>query len=217
VAVCAANDSSQDYKTMQLCGVRVQEGFLAQILGLAAGCVVVPIVLSIAHEAYTLGSPDLAAPQGQLFATLVNGLLLESRVPLRPILFGLAIGLVAIAMEWVGERRGRQLPSMALAVGIYLPPYLGVGILIGSLFRWFAERGRPQRNESILAAAGLITGAALFELLLGIAIVFLEFDESRLEIVDLPGWLHAALGAAGILGLGAILWFNSRARTAVKV
>lgn len=29
VAVCAANDSSQDYKTLQLCGVRVQDGFLA--------------------------------------------------------------------------------------------------------------------------------------------------------------------------------------------
>ena len=55
---------------------------------------------------------------------------------------------------------------MALAVGIYLPAYLGIGILIGSLCRYFGERaretdtGRRERtHEGILAAAAQIESA----------------------------------------------------------
>jgi len=217
VAVCTANDSSQDYKTMQLCGIRVQEGFFAQFLGLCAGCIVVPIVLGIAHEAYVLGSPDLVAPQGKMFATLITGLLLESQLPWMPILIGVAIGGAAVAMDVVGSKRGAQLPAMALAVGIYLPAYLGVGILIGSLFRWAGERGARQTNESILTAAGLITGAALFELILGSMIVFGDFDSGRLALFDADWWpsiARDALGIAGIAALGAILYVNSRPQRA---
>ena len=217
VAVCTANDSSQDYKTMQLCGVRVQDGFLAQFAGLLAGCVAVPVVLYIAHNAYVLGSPNLTAPQGQLFATLIDGLLLsEGALPWKPIGAGLVIGVAAVVMDLAAQKRGLQLPAMALAVGIYLPPYLGVGILIGAAFRWFGERGGKQSGESILAAAGLITGAALFELLLGIAIVGFAFDQENLALfADTPAAVATTVSVVGILILGGILWANSR-RTAAR-
>ncbi|MFT7542259.1 MAG: putative OPT family oligopeptide transporter [Gammaproteobacteria bacterium] len=212
VAVCTANDSSQDYKTMQLCGMRVQEGFFAQIIGLCAGCIVVPIVLSISHSAFTLGSPELTAPQGKMFATLITGLLLDNNLPWSPILIGLGIGVAAVAMDIIGAKRKVQLPAMALAVGIYLPAYLGVGILIGSLFRAFGERGRKQGNESILTAAGLITGAALYELVLGSMIVGLDFDPKALKVFSFAegSLIPSIVGVVGILGLGSILYFNSR-------
>ena len=232
VAVCTANDSSQDYKTMQLCGVRVQDGFLAQLLGLAGGCIVVPMVLNVAHEAYTLGSDQLTAPQGKMFSTLIQGLLLESKLPWYPICVGLAIGLLAVIMEIAAARRKIMLPSMALAVGIYLPGYLGVGILIGALFRWFAERGTGrQRGESILAAAGLITGAAALELILGVLI--LKFRDQGFSPEVLGDWAREVTltytrldetqsltlavsengqkwaAAGGIAVLGLLLFFNS--------
>lgn len=220
VAVCTANDSSQDYKTMQFCGVQVRDGFVAQILGLIGGCVVVPLVLYLAHEASVasaaegvvggLGSDDLAAPQGTMFATLIDGLLLSAEVPWYPILLGLAVGLMAVGMEIVGEKRDVQLPSMALAVGIYLPPYLGVGILIGALFRFFGEGGKGPRNEGILAAAGLITGAAAFELLLGLAIVTAGFDPARLNIVDGADAMKNIVAIVGILAIGVLLFVNYR-------
>ncbi|MFT4539203.1 MAG: putative OPT family oligopeptide transporter [Planctomycetota bacterium] len=209
VAVCTANDSSQDYKTMQLCGVRVQDGFLAQILGLLAGCVVVPIAVYIAHDAYVLGSESLPAPQGQMFATLVNGLLLDRELPWWPIIVGCAIGLFAVLMDIAADKRGIQLPSMALAVGIYLPAYLGVGILIGALFRYMGDRGKKQPGESILAAAGLITGAAALELGLGIAIMS-GFDIAKLEIFDLGPVPMNVAGLIGILLLGGIIYINSK-------
>ncbi len=226
VAVCTANDSSQDYKTLQLCGVRVQDGFVAQILGLMVGSIVVPIVLFIAHEAYTLGSDKLVAPQGKMFATLFDGLLLQNSLPWTPIAVGALLGALAVGAEILASKRGLQLPSMAFAVGIYLPPYLGVGILIGALARRLAEgRASTQRAESILAAAGLITGAALFELILGTILVGSsvmqergwianEFDPGSLKQFSLGLTPLNLAGVAGILVLAGILFANSRRRRA---
>lgn len=212
VAVCTANDSSQDYKTMQLCGLEVRHGFTAQIIGLVAGCIVVPISLAYAHGAYVLGSENLNAPQGKMFATLIDGLLIdtEGSLPWTPIAIGLAIGVFAVAMDVLGSRRGIQLPSMALAVGIYLPPYLGIGILVGSLFRRMGEGRGKQTNESILAAAGLITGAALLELILGVMIVSFDFDLGSLAFFDVSATMMNAVALAGIATLGGILYVNSR-------
>ena len=207
VAVCAANDSSQDYKTMQLSGLRVQDGFLAQLLGLCVGAVVVPTVLYVADSSFGLGSEALPAPQGKMFSTLVNGLLLESRLPWSPIIAGLVLGLASVGLEIGARKRGLTLPAMALAVGIYLPAAIGTGILTGALFRFLGERGRArQTNESILSAAGLITGAALLELILGIAILT-GFEESRLELFHTPAVWTAGVG---ILAVGGLLWWNSR-------
>ncbi|MEW6073464.1 MAG: OPT/YSL family transporter [Planctomycetota bacterium] len=213
VAVCAANDSSQDYKTLQLCGIRVETGFLAQLLGLLAGCAVVPVVLAVAHRAYTLGSERLSAPQAKMFATLIDGLLLRSELPAHPILIGLAIGGLAVALDAAAARRGRHLPSMALAVGIYLPAYLGVGILIGALCRRSAERGGGQSHASILTAAGLVAGAAFCELAFGFLIAF-GLEERRLAVVAARPVVRTLVSVAGIAALGALLHANSRRRAA---
>lgn len=235
VAVCTANDSSQDYKTMQLCGVPVQQGFLAQILGLVAGCIAVPTVLYISHEAYVMGSKDLSAPQGTLFANLIDALLLSGELPWQPIAVGLALGVLAVVVEVLGAKRGVLLPSMALAVGIYLPVFLGVGILLGALARAAGEGGGKRVAEATLAAAGLITGAALFELLLGISILSIpDFTAASLSVAsaedlnllthwsaapqfvqDLPPFWLDGRNLAGLLGIAAllaILFFNGRRR-----
>jgi putative OPT family oligopeptide transporter len=236
VAVCTANDSSQDYKTMQLCGVPVQRGFLAQLLGLVAGCIAVPTVLYVSHEAYVLGSADLSAPQGTLFAKLIDALLLSGELPWQPIAVGLGLGVVAVGVEILGAKRGLLLPSMALTVGIYLPAYLGVGILLGAVARALGEGGGRRVAEATLAAAGLITGAALFELLLGVSILGLpDFTAADLSIASaeelslapwaaegpellrgLPEfWLDGRnlVGLLGIAVLLGILFFNGRRRS----
>ena len=214
VAVCTANDSSQDYKTLQLCGMRVQDGFLAQLLGLVGGAIIVPIVLYVAHEAYTLGSVDLPAPQGVMFATLIDGLLLQGALPWAPIGIGLAIGLAAVLLDAFAERRGMQLPSMALAVGIYLPADIGIGILLGATARRIAEGRRPQTHESILSAAGLITGAAALDLILGVLIIAIAgFQPESLAIWSGGGAFPNVVTALGILFLCGILWRNSRLAT----
>jgi uncharacterized oligopeptide transporter (OPT) family protein len=212
VAICAANDSSQDYRTLQLCGQPVREGLLPQALGLALGCFLVPPTLALAHQAYVLGSPSLPAPQGTLFAALIDALLLSGRLPLLPVLVGLAIGSIAVGFEWLAHRRGLLLPSMALAVGLYLPPYLGFGMLLGALCRRLAERGDPRRSEGILAAAGLITGGALLDLLLGLLSLALPgFDpQASLLVFDLGSRAERTIASLGLAALGLLLFLNCR-------
>ena len=212
VAVCTANDSSQDYKTLQLCGVKVQDGFLAQILGLLLAAICVPFALYIAHDAYVLGSEKLGAPQATMFASVFDAILINKSVPVIPILVGAVIGVVSIGLEIIGKKRGLMLPAMALAVGIYLPADVGIAILIGSMFRYFAEGpGARQRGESILAAAGLITGAALLDLILGVAIVS-GFDDERLQFevfANLPGSVKLAGTVILLLAAGSVIYTNS--------
>merc|ERR1719198_1262975 len=110
VAVCSANDTSQDYKTMQLCGVAPREGFLSQAIGLLSGSLVVPFSLYVANNAYGIGTDRLVAPQGQMFAVLIDGLLLSSSIPWYPVLIGLGIGVVAVALDVAASKVGMQLP-----------------------------------------------------------------------------------------------------------
>jgi len=168
VAICAANDSSQDYKTVQLNGFKVSDSFPGHLLGLLAGALVVPATLSMADAAYTLGSPDLPCPQAGFFSTVLQSLFLKAEIPWGPVGVGALLGLVAVGMDAFGRRRGLILSALAFAVGIYLTPAAGVGMMLGALARWLPKRKLgASTHEGVLIAAGLITGEAICELVLG--------------------------------------------------
>jgi|GEM_PF-569829 len=214
VAVCAANDSSQDYRTLHLCGMPPRDAFVAQFLGLLVGALVVPPALFVAHEAYVLGSSELPAPQGDLFAKVVDGLLLGGALPWWPIGVGAVLGLAAVAVEIVGRRRGHLVPSMALAVGMYLPPYLGVGILIGALARRAGSGAKAaEGHRGTLTAAGLVTGAAGYELVLGVVLLVTGASASAFELdrASWPGWVPALVGLGGLGLVLFSLYANGRA------
>jgi putative OPT family oligopeptide transporter len=209
VAVCSANDASQDYRTLQFCGVPVRAGFVGQLIGLIVGAFVVPVVLTVSHEAYGLGTEALPAPQGQMFATLVEGLLFTQQVPWAPIAVGTLVGLGAVGLERLGRKQGVSLPSMALAVGIYLPAYLGIGVLLGAVVRLVAERGAMQTHRSILVAAGLITGAAGFDLLYGIGILS-GWGVTSFAFENVGGATTTSVAVAGLIVIMTLIYRTSR-------
>lgn len=230
VAVSAANDASQDYKTLQLGGVAPRDGFFGQIAGLLGGSIVVPISYWIAHNAYGLGTDQLPAPQGALFALIIEGILIKETVPVVPIIIGLVIGVIAVIIEVSASRRGMQLPAMAFSVGLYLPPALGLGILVGAGSRYAGElayekdNGKCERTyESILAAAGMITGAAFLDLLVGM-LVIAGVSTSKMKLLhpcypdfaadcSEPEWYFTdkvLFGAVGLVLLAGTLYYNSR-------
>ena len=45
-----------------------------QVAGVAVASLVMAPILSLLHEAYTIGSKELSAPQASLFASLARGL-----------------------------------------------------------------------------------------------------------------------------------------------
>jgi len=201
VAICAANDSSQDYKTVQLNGFKVSDSFFGHLLGLLAGALIVPATLSMAHAAYTLGSPAMPCPQAGFFSTVLQSLFLQAEIPWGPVAVGAGLGVVAVIMDAIGRRRGIILSALAFAVGIYLTPAAGVGMMLGALARWLPKRKLgASTHEGVLIAAGLITGEALCQLALGgliLSKVPLPVGEGPPKLASFIGWF--LLGAVLVL------------------
>lgn len=212
VAVCTSNDTSQDYRTMQLCRVPIAQGFTAHWLGVISAACIVPFAVVVAERTYGLGSAALPAPQGQLFATVVEGILFNQQLPWIPIAVGVGIGIVAVSMERSAKKKRVVMPSMALAIGLYLPPALGIGLLLGALARYAGDGGKHENSTSILIAGGLITGSALFDLLLGITLLT-GMSLDQFQIIAVP---QGAQNAIALCGIGLILWLIYRGARPVE-
>lgn len=111
------------------------------------------------HWIQGIGSEQVPAPQAQLMATIISGIL-EARLPWALILIGV---FIVIAVELLGVR------SLAFAVGAYLGLGTTATMFIGGVVRWLANRGQTSSSENEtgsgdLYASGLIAGGAIFGL-----------------------------------------------------
>ena len=216
VAIAAANDSSQDYKTMQLNGFNVSSAYVGQLIGCVAGSITVPISLWVAHRAYTLGSVDLPCPQASFFGTVLSSLFdPEKGIPWGPVCAGLWLGCLAVYVEVIGRLSGMILSSLAFAVGIYLPAEMGIGILLGNLARVIASGSfNRSSHRGILAAAGLIAGDSMLSLLAGVLIVC-QIDLSRFTAADSQTWpvTVAAVVVCAMLAFQAFAYLDARKST----
>lgn len=142
------------------------------MVGVISAAFALPPVLALLHNTYTVGSPELVAPQATLVASVVEGVF-GGTLPQGLILAGAALGAVIIAIDCALERSSRtlRLPVLAVAVGIYLPLALSVGIFIGGMIYFIAQQRRSRASsdsgaksgeqKGVLFASGLITGEAL--------------------------------------------------------
>ena len=132
-----------------------------------------------------IGTPAFPAPQANLMAVLISGLL-DQKLPWGLILIGAAI---AVFIELLTGH------SLTFAVGVYLPLSSTMPIFIGGLVRKFADKryGRvpddASESEGTLLSSGLIAGGAL----VGVAVALLHFfDLGFDDDYDLP--MKIALG-----------------------
>jgi putative OPT family oligopeptide transporter len=105
-----------------------------------------------------IGSADLPAPQGQLMATVINGILTQ-KLPWNLIFLGI---FTALTLELCGIK------SLPFAVGVYLPLSTTSPIFIGGLIKKFVDwkTGAKDEDESeassgMLFSSGLIAGGAM--------------------------------------------------------
>ena len=105
-----------------------------------------------------IGSADLPAPQGQLMATVINGILTQ-KLPWNLIFLGI---FTALTLELCGIK------SLPFAVGVYLPLSTTSPIFIGGLVKKLVDwkTGAKDDSESeassgMLFSSGLIAGGAL--------------------------------------------------------
>ena len=133
------------------------------------------------------------APKATLMSYIIKGIL-DRRLPWGLVLFGV---MIAIVLEMSG------IPSLAFAVGVYLPLASSSPILVGGMVRWLVDRGRRKalrdrglteeetaaeadKSPGVLMASGYIAGGAIA----GIVIAFMA---GVLEPVDavLTRWSSA--------------------------
>lgn len=133
------------------------------------------------------------APKATLMSYIIKGIL-DRRLPWGLVLFGV---MIAIVLEMSG------IPSLAFAVGVYLPLSSSSPIFMGGLVRWLVDRrNRPSllarglseeqmaaeadKSPGVLMASGYIAGGAIA----GIVIAFMA---GVLEPVDrvITSWSRA--------------------------
>jgi putative OPT family oligopeptide transporter len=133
------------------------------------------------------------APKATLMSYIIKGIL-DRRLPWGLVLFGVMIALV---LELSG------IPSLAFAVGVYLPLSSSTPILAGGLVRWLVDRRRrpalvarglveeeisaeADKSPGVLMASGYIAGGAIA----GIVIAFMAGVLERADAV-LARWSAA--------------------------
>ena len=159
IAAAIAGDTSQDLKTGFLVGATPRHQQIGEIVGVASAALVMGFVLNLLDQAYGIGSPELAAPQATIMTLVIDGVL-NANLPWNLVMIG---GTIALIVEMLG------LPSLALAVGLYLPISLSVPIVAGGAIRGLLQMRyakdlgefRERREEGVLYCSGMIAGAAL--------------------------------------------------------
>ncbi len=218
VVCCAAamgGDNMQDLKTGHLVGATPWKQQVMQVVGVAAGAVVIVPVLSLLQAKYGIGEitaehpHPLSAPQATLMASLAQGVFGEG-LPWDMVALGVGLGIAVILGDRRLEARGAafRAPVLAVALGIYLPLKLSAAILVGGIVGAIARRGSVHSagqatRPGLLCAAGLVTGEALVGILLAVPIALsgiwpaLEADPFKLfESPPLGGWPGVAVLAA---------------------
>lgn len=227
ISAAVAGDTSQDLKTGFLVGATPRLQQIGEMFGILASAAVMGWVLIVLNESYGIGTVDgLPAPQATLMSLVIDGVL-NASLPWGFVLLGAAIAAVA---EFVFK-----LPSLALAVGVYLPVSLMTPIFIGGLMRLALARKydagtdreegeRPggtrlaeKREQGILYASGLIAGAALVGVLIGGAIYAVTQVTGDTGVAERwvvgHGWSEGLfpgssplVGTLVFVGLCALLW-----------
>jgi putative OPT family oligopeptide transporter len=220
-----SNDNLQDLKTGLLVGATPWRQQAALVVGCVVGALVIPPVLNLLYVAY--GFPGamahagmdpgqaLAAPQATLMAAIAKGIFGHA-LDWTSVLIGIAGGVALIVLDTVLRRARRGgIPVLAVGIGLYLPPTVGVTLALGAILGWLIDRrlgarldADRARRRGVLLASGFIVGESLVGVALA-AVIGATGSQAPLALVG-----EAFDGPAEWLGLGVFvavaLWFGRR-------
>jgi putative OPT family oligopeptide transporter len=156
VAIAQAGDMMLDLKSGYMTGASPKKQQIGQLLATWLGPIIVMALIFVLHEAYTLGSKALPAPQGEALAGMIESVT-SGNVPLYRYGAGAGLGLV-LALSGLGGI------GVMIGLGFYMPFDIALTYTIGNLVRIVAEKRKGVRwceETGIPVAAGLIVGEAL--------------------------------------------------------
>jgi putative OPT family oligopeptide transporter len=209
VAAAMGGDTMQDLKAGHILGSTPWKQQIMQAVGVIAAVFVMAPILNLLHDAYVIGSPNLAAPQAGLMASVAGGIF-SGDLPWGMIAIGGGIAVAIIAFDlWLAHRKSSfRTPVLAFAVGIYLPFELTTPIFVGGLVAHLVARRRGESaeraggdNSGLLFSAGLITGEALMGIILAIPIAIAA--DTKVIAIDtgVPSTWPGLVLLAGLIAL----------------
>ena len=182
VVAAIAGDTSQDLKTGFLVGATPRKQQIGELIGVAVSAVAIGAILYLLSMAWGgYGSNDLPAPQAILMKMIVEGVM-GGNLPWNLVLSGV---FIAIVVEVLG------IPVLPFAIGLYLPIYLSVPMMLGGALRWYLEKRKYSADKvkdnvvqsGVLYSSGLIAGEGIVGILLAVlAIIPMGVDEKGATI-----------------------------------
>ena len=146
---------------------RKQESW--KFLGTLVSAATVGGVMMLLNETYGFASGQLAAPQANAMAAVIDPLMNGIGAPW--VLYGIG-AVLAIVLTWC------KIPALAFALGMFIPMELNVPLVVGGAINWYVttrtkdEQKNKERGEmGNLIASGFIAGGAL----MGVVSAILRF------------------------------------------
>jgi uncharacterized oligopeptide transporter (OPT) family protein len=130
-----------------------------KFLGTIVSAATVGGVMIILNKAYGFTTGQLAAPQANAMAAVIEPLMSGVGAPW--LLYGIG-ALLAILLNWC------KIPALAFALGMFIPLQLNVPLVVGGAINWYVttrskdtEVNKARGEKGTLLASGFIAGGAL--------------------------------------------------------
>ncbi len=197
IASAIAGDASQDLKTGYMIGGTPWKQQAMEFVGVFVTALVIGYVLSILNQVFTFTGKELSAPQANIMALMIKGVMQET-VPWGLLFIGAASSVI---VELFG------IPSLAFAVGLYLPLELSTTIMIGGVIKYFVDRSKGKTSETdsgVLLSSGLIAGEALLGIVLAMFVYYKEHIllTAKTAGASIPGWLSYDISQRAVDSIG---------------
>lgn len=149
-----------------------------KFLGTLVSAATVVGVMIVLNKTYGFSSGQLAAPQANAMAAVIDPLMNGVGAPW--ILYGIG-AVIAIILDRL------HISALAFALGMFIPLELNIPLVVGGAIHWYVEsRSKDKKvNEArgekgTLIASGFIAGGAL----MGVVSALLKFGGIELSIAD---------------------------------
>ncbi len=206
IAASIAGDTSQDLKTGFILGATPRRQQIGELAGVLTSATFVCLAVMLLDKTYGFGSSELPAPQATLMKIVVEGVLQNS---LPWMLVGIGVVITFIVELF-------KIPSLAFAVGVYLPVGTLTPIFLGGMLRMLLQKraandddATSRREQGILFGSGLVGGEGL----LGIGIAGVAFFQGSAPKGFGFDWAGAASPFVALLALAGLVVFFMRFST----
>ena len=209
-ALAVAGAFATDLKIGYWIGATPRNQQRYKFLGIIVSAAFCGFAMMLFARTYTLGSPEMPAPQASAMKEIIFGLMgPEAGVQWILFFFGVIISVI-LAMAGV--------PALAFALGMYLPIELNTAVLLGGFLAWLVGRSgsdekivKMRKEKGILVASGYIAGGSIAGVVSAViaalgwdSFLMLHYSDNSSELV--------AIAMLTVLSI-FMYWYSRRVRT----